>query len=359
MSGSYHEEQRRKNILKLRDLMLDLPDFCFEYFQGIEITTAERTRLGYGYDLKLFFSYLCEHKKEFAGKTIDDLTLEDLDTVQVRDIERFLEYVTYYQGDSGDGRVREFKNGENGKARKIAAIRSLFKYFYRKQSIHNNPAMLITTPKIHEKNIIRLETDEMAKLLDEVDTADKLSKHQQAYHEATHLRDQALITLLLGTGMRVSECVGINLSDIDYSINGVKITRKGGNEAVLYFGKEIEEALKAYEKQRREIVPLAGSEDAFVLSLQKKRITVRAVENLVKKYASSVTNLKKISPHKLRSSYGTALYNETNDIYLVADVLGHKDVNTTRRHYAQMEDSRRRQAAGAVIIREDSTPKSN
>ena len=90
-----------------------------------------------------------------------------------------------------------------------------------------------------------------------------------------------------------------------------------------------------------------------VKSLQNKRMAVRSVENLVKKYSSRVTTLKKITPHKLRSTYGTALYRESNDIYLVADVLGHKDVNTTRRHYAAQADERRRSAANKVKLRED------
>ena len=89
------------------------------------------------------------------------------------------------------------------------------------------------------------------------------------------------------------------------------------------------------------------------MSLQNKRISVRAVENLVKKYSKLVTNLKNITPHKLRSTYGTTLYQETGDIYLVADVLGHSDVNTTRKHYAALEDERRRRAAKVVKLRED------
>ena len=100
------------------------------------------------------------------------------------------------------------------------------------------------------------------------------------------------------------------------------------------------------------MTPVEGHENALFLSMQNKRITVRAVENLVKKYAAVVTSLKKITPHKLRSTYGTTLYRETGDIYLVADVLGHKDVNTTRKHYAALEEDRRRQAAKAVTLRE-------
>ena len=86
---------------------------------------------------------------------------------------------------------------------------------------------------------------------------------------------------------------------------------------------------------------------------RKKRMNVRSVENLVKKYAKIVTPLKKITPHKLRSTYGTNLYRETGDIYLVADVLGHSDVNTTKKHYAALEDERRRSARNAVKLREN------
>jgi site-specific recombinase XerD len=96
-----------------------------------------------------------------------------------------------------------------------------------------------------------------------------------------------------------------------------------------------------------------GSENALFLSMQKKRIAVRSVENLVKKYSRLVTPLKKITPHKLRSTYGTSLYKETGDIYLVADVLGHSDVNTTKKHYAALEDERRRSARNKVKLREE------
>ena len=174
------------------------------------------------------------------------------------------------------------------------------------------------------------------------------------YHAKTKVRDLALLTLLLGTGIRVSECVGLDINDVDFDNNGIKIRRKGGYEAVVYFGDEVEEALRSYLDLRSNTIPCDGHEDALFLSMQNKRITVRSVENLVKKYASRVTSLKKITPHKLRSTYGTSLYQETGDIYLVADVLGHKDVNTTRKHYAAQADSRRRSAANAVSLRSKS-----
>jgi site-specific recombinase XerD len=163
----------------------------------------------------------------------------------------------------------------------------------------------------------------------------------------------ALLTLLLGTGIRVSECVGLDLNDIDFKNGGIRIHRKGGKEVTVYFGTEVEDALLDYLEERNQMIAEEGSENALFLSMQKKRIAVRSVENLVKKYSRMVTPLKKITPHKLRSTYGTSLYKETGDIYLVADVLGHSDVNTTKKHYAALEDERRRSARNKVKLRED------
>lgn len=235
----------------------------------------------------------------------------------------------------------------------MSALRSFYGYFFKHQIISNNPTLLVDMPKQHEKAIVRLDTDEVAMLLDYVDHGgDNLTGQRKAYYEKTKNRDLAILTLLLGTGIRVSECVGLDIQDVDFKNNGVKVTRKGGNEMVVYFGEEVENALKTYlYTTRKSVVPLPGHENALFLSTQRKRMGVQAVENMVKKYAKEVTPNKKITPHKLRSTYGTSLYKETGDIYLVADVLGHKDVNTTRKHYAAIDENRRRQAAGAVKLR--------
>ena len=203
-----------------------------------------------------------------------------------------------------------------------------------------------------DKAIVRLDVDEVAQLLDEVESGEKLSSRQQKYHDRTKTRDLALLTLLLGTGIRVSECVGLDITDIDFKNNGIKVHRKGGAEVMVYFGDEVMDALAEYMEERMLVTPVEGHGNALFLSLQNKRITVRAVENLVKKYSQLVTNVKKITPHKLRSTYGTTLYQETGDIYLVADVLGHKDVNTTRKHYAALEEDRRKRAGRVVKLRD-------
>ena len=212
-------------------------------------------------------------------------------------------------------------------------------------------------PKLHEKDIIRLESREVDKILDAAEESTSMSDHQRKILLNTRARDVAILTLLLGTGIRVSECVGLNLTDIDFDVNGFTVTRKGGNRAILYFGEEVREALLYYiDGERKALISRSEKlriedKDALFLSLQIKRISVRAVENLVKKYAQVAAPLKKISPHKLRSTYGTNLYRATGDIYMVADVLGHRDVNTTKKHYAAITEDRRKSAAKAVTLR--------
>ena len=346
-SRNYHDEQNNINTLKMREVLAALPSFCKQFFRGIQEYTSSRTRLAYAYDIRLFFEYLHEQNALYAKMEIKDFPLSLLDQLTRLDIEEYLEYMSLYQKDGKD-----ITNAERGKSRKLAALRSFYNYFYRSELIANNPAALVSLPKLHDKEIIRLEPNEVAILLDQVEDGTKLTKKELEYHKKTKIRDVALLTLLLGTGIRVSECVGLDLQDVNFDVCGIKIRRKGGYEAIVYFGDEVETALLDYLEEREQVIPLTGHENALFLSLQNRRITVRAVENLVKKYASRVTTIKKITPHKLRSTYGTTLYQETGDIYLVADVLGHKDVNTTRKHYASLQDERRRRAAQYVQLRE-------
>jgi site-specific recombinase XerD len=344
---NYHDQVNIDNAVKLRSLQETLPRFCRDFFRGIEPTTSSRTRIAYAYDLGVFFEFLIHSNPTLKNTPITEINVDILDKIKAIDIEEYLEYLTYYKTDE-----IERINTENGKKRKLVSLRSFYNYYFKKEMIITNPASLINVPKLHDKEIVRLEIDEVVKLLDEVENASNMTKAQQKYHEKTKIRDLALMTLLLGTGIRVSECVGLDINDVDLDNNGIKIRRKGGYEVIVYFGDEVRAALLEYLKERKPLIPSDGHTNALFLSMQMKRLNVRSVENLVKKYASIVTKLKKITPHKLRSTYGTSLYRETGDIYLVADVLGHKDVNTTKKHYAAIEDSRRKSAANIVKLRE-------
>lgn len=345
---SYHEQEDIENTKRIRGILKELPPFCTDFFRGIEPRTSARTRLAYAYDLKTFFDFLKQANPELKSKKLRDLPLSLLDEIKLMDLEEYMEYLKCYSTEKRE----DLMNTERGIMRKVSTVKSFYNYFYRTERIQNNPASLLQLPKIHEKEIIRLDVDEVARFLDEVEDGECLTEKQKAYHAKTKLRDLAMMTLLLGTGLRVSECVGLNINDVDFRNGGLRIHRKGGKEVIVYFGAEVEYALQDYLSEREHIVPEEGSEEALFLSMQRKRINVRSVEKMVKKYAQLVTPLKKITPHKLRSTYGTNLYRETGDIYLVADVLGHSDVNTTKKHYAALEDERRRNARNKVQLRE-------
>ena len=342
--SDYYQERNIKNLDKIDALLLELPPFCEDYLRGVETRTSTLTRLNYVYDLRIFFDFL-SNRKYRGFKAVQDITLEDLEQVTDTDLEIFLSYLSNYKFHN-----KRLSCNERAKARKLSTVRSMFKYFFNKGLIEVNHSAKVATPKLHEKEIIRLEGDEISSILDTAECGNGLSKHAVGYHEKTKIRDCAILTLFLGTGIRISELVGLNNESINFSNNSFVVTRKGGNQAILYFSEEVGDALAAYLAQKENDPRVPPEEHALFLSLQYRRITVRAVENLVKKYAKIVTPLKKITPHKLRSTYGTALYRETGDIYIVADVLGHRDVNTTRKHYAAITEDHRRSVADAVKL---------
>ncbi|MCI6420482.1 MAG: tyrosine-type recombinase/integrase [Blautia sp.] len=350
---SYREQEKIENTVKLREFLKELPPYVKDYFRAKEPTTSDKTRLSYAYDLRVFFRFLKESNPALKEKSICDISLADLSSLKPVDFEEFEEFLKAYQ--TADGRLET--NSRVGIARKMSCLRSFYEYLCKRQLVPYNPVRMVDMPRVKEKAIIQLDPDEVVTLLDHIENyGNQLSGVQLYHYNKQKYRDLAIVTLLLGTGVRVSECVGLNISDIDFKNNGIRILRKGGNEMVVYFGEEVEKALKDYlDLSRNGITPLAGHEDALFLSGQRKRISVDAVEKMVKKYCSAVS-VKTITPHKLRSTYGTALYRETGDIYLVADVLGHADVNTTKKHYARLTDDRRRAASKAVILRENTDP---
>lgn len=346
MSNNYYLDRNRKNMRKLNEMLGDLPPFCSVFFIGIQDTTTPLTRLNYAVDLKTFFNYLVNYETKFYNRNIQTITIADIDEIDSQLIERFMAYIAYY--DKEDGTV--LTNGERGKLRKLSSLRAFFKYFFNKDMLKANVASKVRSPKLHEKPIIRLEEQETAELMYSCDTLTGFSEHQKKYNENFKTRDNAIISLFLTTGIRVSECVGLNVDDINFNLNSFRVTRKGGNQVILYFGEETAEILKNYLLYR-DTLQIPKEEQALFISSQRKRMSVRSMEYLVKKYAKVATPLKKITPHKLRSTYGTNLYRETKDIYIVAEVLGHKDVNTTKKHYAAITDDVRKSVAGKVKLK--------
>ena len=218
---NYFEKRDVINQKKIGAITSNLPEFVYDFFIGIENNSSSLTRRNYAMDLNIFFDFL----QEILHKNKTEITLSDLDNLKSTQIEQYLSFLSFYET---DGKVN--RNGERGKARKLATVRSFFKYLFDHDLISSNVASKVPTPKLHSKEIIRLERDEITRMMDAVSSNNTFSKRQKAYNKNTFERDNAIVTLFLGTGIRISECVGLNVEDFDFSQNAFKVTRKGGNQ---------------------------------------------------------------------------------------------------------------------------------
>ncbi len=350
--SSYFDQRNEKNLDAIDNLLDALPYFAREFNVGIAMRTSPLTRLGYLRDIRVFCDYLA--KRRFRDKQITELTTADLDALSPTDIEQYIDYLSSY---TLDGKKHSCK--EQAKERKVSTLRALFKYFYKKEKIQNNVMTKVDTPKKHAKPIVRLDVNEVVDILNEAENGDDLEGRSKCFHDITKVRDEAMLSLFLGTGIRISECVGLNRTDVNFEDNSFVVTRKGGSTQILYFSEEVADALRKYidwlDEQistKTEFGKRVSDSDALFISIKGGRMTPRAVQMMVKKYAKIIAPFKKITPHKLRSTYGTNLYHETHDIFVVADVLGHKDVNTTRKHYAAMSDDIRRDVVNKIKLRD-------
>ena len=220
---TYHDQMDLQNTLKLRELLKTLPEFAKDYFRAIDSTTTTKTRISYAYDIRIFFQFLIQNNPTFYDRKTSDFTIDALDQVQAADIEEYMEYLKAYQTTDNE----HITNSERGLKRKFSTLRSFYAYYFQHQMIKTNPTMLIHMPKIHEKAIIRLDPDEVARLLDYVEhCGDTLTGQKLAYYQKTKERDLAILTLLLGTGLRVSECVGLDIEDVDFRNNSIKLSVK-------------------------------------------------------------------------------------------------------------------------------------
>ena len=344
-SHDYRNECNVTNKLKLNNLLKQLPLFCNTYFKHLESKGAEATtQLGYAVDLMQFFKYMTK-SAGFKGISIDTFTIDMLDKITSQDIREYLLDTQIYVNKYGKTVVV----GEERNKRKISCLKSFYGFYFKEELINTNPMVRIDIPKQHRKEIVTLSHDEISQILNYINNDNSSSKQKKAAHEKTRSRDLAIITTLLGTGIRISELVGLNVGDVDFNECCLKIVRKGGDDDIVYFGEDVEIALKNYLESDRELFhPNPDDAMALFLSLHHNRIGVRAIEVMVKRYCSELGINKKITPHKMRSTFGTNLYAETGDIYLVAEVLGHNSVETTKKHYAAMNQEHKRKAAKAA-----------
>lgn len=339
--SEYQLKLKMQKHEKLNELKNQLPDYVHHYLDDMVIDYQINTLVAYARDLITFFEFIQERNPVYKNTKIKDIPLSLLESLTYQDI---TEYRNYLASNFG---THMHTNQSSSIERRMAPLRGFFADACNNKIISNNPTAIQNThrkKRKEKKEIVYLENDEVSRLLYYIDNSMVASEKQQKFCLKTHLRDMAIMTLLLNTGIRVSECVGIDMNDLNFTDNSVKIVRKGGNESTIYFNENTKQALQKYIELERPKFVSENGEKALFLSSKHQRMAVRSIQAMVKKYSLEAIPNKNLSPHKMRSSYGTALYEQTGDIRLVADVLGHVDVTTTAKHYAAMKTKHMKQA---------------
>ena len=343
---SYHDELKMQLDVQTNQIIKELPDFSKRYFNHLKgLGMSARTRLQYAYDMRRFFGFLSESpgfknvnmKNKTAAEILDQLSLDD--------IQEFVDTLEYYEAIDKNGNVQTRLSSPSTMARRVSSLRSFYKYYHKIGEINNSLADLIDVPKVPDKNVVIMKPEHVARLLAAIKDESGMTEGQLKRHSKVIKRDFAMAMLLLGTGIRNSELIGLDIDDVDFYEGAILVTRKGGNQDQVYFGSEVEEALRDYVESDRQVLLAGSGTPALFVSMQHKRISPRSVEVLMKGYAEKAGLNMKVTPHTCRRSFGTNLYEETGDIYLVADALAHTSVETTKKHYAKMSKDHKRIAA--------------
>jgi site-specific recombinase XerD len=348
----YYKDKEQRQLETLERLLSDLPPLCRELIVYKKHTSALSTLISYCYDMTTFFKFYLKHENAKVT-SMQDITYRTIESIPVT---VFVEYQSYLEcsNDPNDWH-QESKKGIH---RKFAGLRNLYKYHYKMGNIKFNPVNMVMLPKLTKDKAITVLTDEEINKLFAALSNQKIFKRgrQRTYKKLTRQRDLAIFTLLLNTGIRVGECVGLDFKDVDLIECSVTVIRKGGAMDKVFFNKNTRDVLKNYVKNERKAVyenkvtKASVLEQPFFYSIQGKRMSTDSIEKMVRDYTGKLFPYKHITPHKLRSTYGTALYRATGDIRLVGEVLGHDNINTTITYYAAFDDEKKKTAAKAVDL---------
>ncbi|MCR4943005.1 MAG: tyrosine-type recombinase/integrase [Clostridium sp.] len=336
----YYADLKKNKLSKINEIKIELPSYTYQFIDSCILKYQINTALAYSKDLMLFFDFLYHRNPQCHELQIKNIPLEILGALNAEDINEFQKYMVMNDGGSGH------MVSNRTLARKMAVLRNFFGYMTDKRFISEDPTIKAEkNRRFVENDIKRLDVDEAHRLIKAVEETRSITKRSAARSKNTAKRDLAIVILLLNLGIRVSECAGLDLNDVNFEDNTVRIVRKGGKEAILYINEVIRNTLKDYIKNERPLLTSDPKEEALFISLKNNRLSVRSIEDMLKKYGEGAKLTERVHPHKLRRTFGTRLYNSSGDIYMVADVLGHKDVNTTVKHYAAVDEEHRRSMA--------------
>lgn len=341
---------------KLMNFLSNLPDFVFDYIEIAYSGESINTQIGYSIDIKTFLEYL----QKFRFKSIEnleDFTVKDMEHVTLRDLNGFTAYLKEYKTDTVtiDGKhvKRIRRNSAYGINRKLSGIRGLFAYLYKNDLISQNVTDKVDFKKIHQKMKRPLTTQETVKLLDVIYNGENYYEGRDlTEYKNRKQRDIALFTAYLGTGCRVSELVNLDVHDVCFDTSSFVVTRKGGDEQEIFMPVQVENELFTYMQERVENEN-AKDKNALFLSRLGKRMTAQGVEKILKKYCATVGifDSDKARPHALRRTFACNLIADGVDIKMVAELMGHKNIEVTHKYYTQYAIEKRKEVMRGFDIK--------
>lgn len=305
----------------------DMPDIVIEFLDYMLTirNKSKKTISEYHYDLRTFLRYIkvtkySANEKEFSSIPVTDITLDDIKNIDLTDLYSFMAFIS-----------RDRSNTAVTRARKVACLRSFYKYLHTKvKLIETNPAAELDSPKLVKRLPKYLNLEESVNLLQSVDGKKNVA------------RDYAIIVLFMNCGLRLSELVGININSIRGDI--LTVIGKGNKERTVYLNQACQDAIAAYLEERKKF-KIIKDQKALFLSERKVRISPKTVQYLVKKYIqASGLDPDKYSPHKLRHTAATLMYKHGNvDIRALQAILGHESIATTE-IYTHIDEDHLRKA---------------
>lgn len=314
------EEMEFKAAKQMERLIQNQPEYVagFYYYMDFHEHTTREVYV------RKIIKFLRETEKNIEDITMDDIT----------------QYISKLKKKNGENVSDSYRTGT------YAALKDFFGYLMRSGRITQNPMAYTVSPKRKKikdrgrSDVLNIE--ETQRYLNQVELGigtSKARKHQHAWKE----RDMAIITLFLYTGMRCSALTEINIGDIDMKRSIISTVTKGGYVKEFELNNECMDYLFEWITKRKRLLGDDYACEALFISNKKKRISTQAVSNIVKKYAANISG-KRITPHRLRATYGTYLYQQTGDIYFVSRCMGHASIDTTKIYISGIENPTQRAA---------------
>lgn len=332
MAEEYRKETENKYLDKISEICKILPKVVTRYERSVQQVTEVKSRYAYLCDIKTFIEYL----SSCIGIPMTEITPADLEAVTKDDFEDYINYLQKYEK---NGKV--YTNGKASIKRKISALRNLYSYMFKSDLVHTCNIEKVDMPKLKKKEIVYMDSDEASDFIDIVSSGSVSgTMMEKIYHDKLGYRNFVIVNLMLSTGIRVSELVGLDVNDVDLKNSCIHVIRKGNVKDTVYFPDDIRDVLDEYTTER--CLDTSADTSALFLSTRKTRLSVRSVENIIKKYARKAVPLKDIHCHSTRSSFAMEfLKNSEGDIEGLQSALGHASIATSQFYARSTQDMKK------------------